>query len=68
MTDMQRLSTLVGLASEARNMRYLYSSNSYAREALRLANKTKQKSLAGKLILLCRKNHEAIRAGKCAVL
>ena len=60
---MEKLSTLVLLASEARINGHLYSSSAYARSALSLANKHKQMRLAGKLMLLCRRNSEDRAAG-----
>lgn len=60
---MEKLSTLVYLAAEARKDGHLYSSSAYARSALSLANKHKQMRLAGKLMLLCRRNAEDRAAG-----
>lgn len=65
---MEKLSTFVKLAAEARMARHFHASNSYARVALGLANREKQMKLAGKLLVLQRKNWENINAGHGIVL
>lgn len=58
---MEKLNGLVICAAEARQNGHFLSSNSYARAAMGIANKHKQMSISGKLIVLIRKNHEDLK-------
>lgn len=60
---MEKLSTLVYLAASARKDGLLYASSSYARAALSEANRLGQRQLAGKIMVLCRKNSQDRTAG-----